>query len=100
MVLWWVVWTNFVSPDHRTIIVQDNFVTNKVNMANTSFVSDISISASRVGSGLSSWWSSFTQTASSYKTTFIIIGVVITVLAVAAIPVMQASVAVLLHQGN
>ena len=85
---------------HRTIIVQDNLIGNKVNMANVSFVSDSSLSASRVGSGFSSWWSSFTQTASSYKTTLIIVGVVITVLAVAAIPVMQSSLAMVKKAGK
>ena len=85
---------------HRTIIVQDNLVSSKVNMANTSFVSDTSISASRVGSGLSSWWSSITQTAKSYKYTFIILGITIVVLAVAAVPVMQASVAMVKKTGR
>ena len=85
---------------HRTIIVQDNLVSSKVNMANTSFVSDTSITASRVGSGLSSWWSSITQTAKSYKYTFIILGITIVVLAVAAVPVMQASVAMVKKTGK
>ena len=69
-------------------------------MANTSFVSDTSISASRVGSGLSSWWSSITQTAKSYKYTFIILGIVLVILAVAAVPVMQASVAMVKKTGR
>ena len=85
---------------HRTIIVQDNLVSSKVNMANTSFVSDTSIGASRVGPGPSSWWSSFTQTARSYKYTFIILGIVLVIMAVAAVPVMQASVAMVRRTGQ
>merc|ERR1712237_189147 len=85
---------------HRTIIVQDNLVSNKVNMANTSFVSDTSIGASRVGSGPSSWWSSFTQTARSYKYTFIILGIVLVIMAVAAVPVMQATVSMVRRTGQ
>ena len=68
---------------HRTIIVQDNLIANKVN--NVSFVSDSSFSASRVKHELTSWWNSFTQTARSYRTTLILIGVAIALLAVAAI---------------
>ena len=70
---------------HRTIIVQDNLIANKVNMSNVSFVSDSNLSASRVRHGPAAWLNSITQTASSYKTTLIIVGVVIAVLAVAAI---------------
>ena len=58
---------------------------DKVNFANVSFVSDSSPSASRVRPGPTAWWNSFTQTARSYRTTLIIIGVATSMLAVAAI---------------
>ena len=71
---------------HRTIITQDNLIANKVNMSNVSFVSDSNLLATGVRPGPTSWFSSITRTASSYKTTLIAVGVVIAMLAVAAVP--------------
>ena len=79
--------TKLVHTTHRrTIIVQDNLIANKVNMSNVSFVSDSNLFVAGVRTGPSSWLSSITQTASSYKTTLITVGVVVAMLAVAAVP--------------
>ena len=55
-------------------------------MSNVSFVSGSNLFVAGVRTGPSSWLSSITQTASSYKTTLITVGVVVAMLAVAAVP--------------
>ena len=71
---------------HRTTVVQDNLIEDKVNMSNTPFSSDNSLLATSTRPGSTSWFNSATQTFSSYKTTLIIVGIAIAMLAAAAVP--------------
>ena len=79
--------TELVHTSHiRTVIIPDNIVEKEVTMTNTSFSSDRSVFTAGSSPGSTSWFSSISSVASSYKTILITVGVAVALLAVVSIP--------------
>ena len=72
---------------HRTTVIQDSLVEDEVDITNNTFIRSTMDPAVGASSESSSWFKSVTQSASSYRTPLIIIGIIISaVILAAAIP--------------
>ena len=86
VILWSADTKTVHTTHHRMIITQDSIVEDAVEMTNETFIGSTIDLAAAASLESASWFSSFSQAATSYQTPIIIVGSIVAAMLVMAIP--------------